>query len=134
MGAQKLSPTVAYLKRGISAAYAKGEFPLVRRVFMSGRSLQVTRTYLQKGRSVSRSLWVRVSPQHPLLKALTVPPIAMLMLVTLIMFLMILGFTLLAVALMQAMARTERKAARKVEASDGYSRGHLYQEQTSVPD
>ena len=76
---------------------------------MTGRSLQVTRTYLQKGRSVSRSLWVRVSPKHPLLKALTVPPIAMLMLVTLIMFLIMLGFTLLGLALMQAVARTERK-------------------------
>ncbi len=75
----------------------------------SGRSLEVTRTYLQRGQSVSRSLWIRVSPKHPLLKAVLALPMAALVLTMLILILIILGFTLLAVALMQVIGRTGEK-------------------------
>ena len=67
---------------------------------ISGRSLEVTRTYLQRGQAVSRSLWITVSPRHPLLKAIMAPPIAALLLTMLVLFLIMLGFTLLAIALM----------------------------------
>ena len=69
---------------------------------VSGRSLEMTGTYLQRGQAISRSLWVRVSPKHPLLKAVMAPPMAALLLTMLLLILIMLGFTLLAVALMQA--------------------------------
>ena len=72
---------------------------------ISGRSLEVSRTYLQRGQGVSRSLWIRVSPKHPLLKAVMAPPMAGLMVTVLILILIMLGFTLLAIALMGAITR-----------------------------
>ena len=73
------------------------------------RSLEVTRTYLQRGQGVSRSLWIKVSPKHPILKAVMVPPVAALLLTMLVLFLIMLGFTLLAMALMQAVERARQK-------------------------
>jgi hypothetical protein len=78
---------------------------------ISGRSLEVTRTYLQRGQAVSRSLWIRVSPKHPLLKIIIALPMVVLMLTMLVLFLIMLGFTLLAIALVGAITR-------------GRSRGH----------
>ena len=72
---------------------------------IGGRSLEVSRTYLQRGQAVSRSLWIRVSPKHPLLKAVMAPPIAVLVLTMLVLILIMLGFTLLAIALMGAITR-----------------------------
>jgi len=72
---------------------------------MSSRSLEVTRTYLQRGQAVSRSLWIRVSPRHPLLKAVMALPMGALVLTMLVLFLIMLGFTLLAIALMGAITR-----------------------------
>jgi len=72
---------------------------------VTGRSLEVTRKYLQRGQGVSRSLWVRVSPKHPLLKVAIAPPMAILMLTMLVLLLIMLGFTLLAIALMGAITR-----------------------------
>ncbi len=80
---------------------------------ISGRSLEVTRTYLQSGQAVSRSLWVRVNPKNPLLKVVMVPPMAALMLTMLVLILVVLGFTLLAVALMGAISRAEDKDAEE---------------------
>ena len=59
---------------------------------ISGRSLEVTRTCLGKGQAVSRSLWIRVSPKHPLLKV-AMARMAMLVLTMLVFILIILGFT-----------------------------------------
>ncbi|MCJ7743190.1 MAG: hypothetical protein MUO99_01340 [Dehalococcoidales bacterium] len=73
---------------------------------ISERSLEVSRTYLQRGQAASRSLWIKVSPKHPLLKVVMVPPIAVFMLSMLVLILIMLGFTLLAIALMQAIGRT----------------------------
>jgi hypothetical protein len=73
------------------------------------QSLEVTRTYLGRGQGATRSLWIKVSPKHPLLKAIMVPPVAALILTMLILFLIILGFTLLAVALMQVVGRVGQK-------------------------
>ena len=72
---------------------------------VSGRSLEVTRTYLQRGQAVSHSLWIRVSPRHPLLKAVMALPMGALVLTMLVLFLIMLGFTLLAIALMGAITR-----------------------------
>lgn len=69
---------------------------------ISARSFQVTKTYLQRGQAISRSVWIRVSPMHPLLKAVIAPPVAVLVLTMLVLILIILGFTLLAIALMGA--------------------------------
>ena len=51
------------------------------------RSLEVTRTFLKSGQNVSRSLWIKVNPQNPLLKLLLVPPAAVLILTMLIFIL-----------------------------------------------
>jgi hypothetical protein len=69
---------------------------------IGGRSLEVSRTYLQRGQAVSRSLWIRVSPKHPLLKIIIAPPMVVLMLIILVLFLIMLGFTLLAIVLVGA--------------------------------
>ena len=66
----------------------------------SGQSLQVTRTYLRRGQAVSRSVWIRVSPKHPLLKVVVAPPMAAMLLTMLVLILIMLGFTLLAILLM----------------------------------
>lgn len=75
----------------------------------SGRSLQVTRTYLQRGQAVSRSVWVRASPKHPLLKVVVAPPIAAMLLTMLVLILIMLGFTLLAILLMGMIWRAGEK-------------------------
>jgi hypothetical protein len=72
---------------------------------ISVRSLEVTRAYLQRGQAVSHSLWIRVSPRHPLLKAVMALPMGALVLTMLVLFLIMLGFTLLAIALMGAITR-----------------------------
>jgi hypothetical protein len=72
---------------------------------IGGRSLEVSRTYLQRGQAVSRYLWIRISPKHPLLKVVIAPPMAILMLTMLVLLLIMLGFTLLAIALMGAITR-----------------------------
>jgi len=72
---------------------------------ISERSLEVSRTYLQRGQGVTRSFWIRVSPKHPALKVAIAPPMAVLLLTVLVLILIALGFTLLAVALMEAMRR-----------------------------
>jgi hypothetical protein len=76
---------------------------------VSGRSLEVTRTYLQTGQAVGRSLWVRVSPRHPLLKAAIALPLGALVLVMLVLILIVLGFTILAVAIMATTSRAGEK-------------------------
>lgn len=68
----------------------------------TGRSLELSRTYLQRGQAVTRSLWIRVSPRHPLLKVIMALP-------TVALLLTMLGFTLLAVALMGAIWRAGEK-------------------------
>jgi len=75
----------------------------------SGRSLEVTRAYLQRGQGVTRSIWVRVSPKHPLLKAVTALPIGALALTLFVVILIILGFSLLAMAVMAAIRSGEER-------------------------
>ena len=76
---------------------------------ISGRSLQVTRTYLRRGQAVSRSAWIRVSPKHPLLKVVVAPPMAAMLLTMLVLILIMLGFTLLAILLMGTIWRGGEK-------------------------
>ena len=73
------------------------------------RSLEVTKTYLQRGHAVTRSLWIRLNPRHPLLKVVIALPMAALILTMLVLILIILGFTLLAIALTGALRRAEEK-------------------------
>lgn len=78
-----------------------------RNEIVGNRSLEVTRTYLQRGQAASRSVWIRVSPKNPLLKVALALPIGALMLMMLILILIALGFTLLAVAFMSALSKRE---------------------------
>ncbi len=71
----------------------------------STRTIRVTQTFLRAGQGASRSLWVNISPRHPLLKIVMVLPMIAVMLVMLIIVLMMLGFTLLAMALLWAIWR-----------------------------
>jgi len=80
---------------------------------ISARSFQVTKTYLQRGQAVSHSLWIRVSPKHPLLKAVMAPPMVVSMLIILVLFLIMLGFTLLAIALMGAIWGVREKESEE---------------------
>jgi hypothetical protein len=73
------------------------------------RSLEVTRIYFRRGQNVTRSLWVNLSPKNTLLKVLLIPPAVVFTLTLLIFILIFLGFTLLAVALMQAFGKTGAK-------------------------
>ena len=76
---------------------------------LSRRSVEVTRTYIERGHSVTRSLWVNISPRNPLLKSVVAVPAAAIMLTMLILIMIIAGFTLLAVALMMASSGKPRK-------------------------
>ena len=67
----------------------------------TGHSIEVTRIYLDRGETVARSLWVKISPRNPLLKLALLPPIIALMVALLILMLLALGFILLAVVLMR---------------------------------
>jgi hypothetical protein len=80
-----------------------------KRKAISGQSLEITSTYVQRGQAISRSLWVRASPRHPLLKVIMTPPTAILMLTMLVLFLIVRGFILLAVALMRAISGAGEK-------------------------
>jgi len=71
------------------------------------RSLQVSRTYLRRGQDVSRSLWIKVSPRNPVLKAVFALPIGALLLMMLVLIMLMLGFTVLAVTVMAAISRGE---------------------------
>lgn len=75
----------------------------------SSRSIQVTRSYLAKSGVITRSLWVRVSPRNPILKLALVPPTVAAMVVLLILMLVMLGFILLAMALMWAISTPKPK-------------------------
>ena len=66
---------------------------------VNARSLEVTRTYLKRGQSLTRSLWIKVSPKNHLLKVVVAAPMAALAITMLILIMIVLGFTLLAVAL-----------------------------------
>ena len=76
---------------------------------LSRRSIEVTRTYINRGHGVTRSLWVNISPRNPLLKAVVAVPAAAVMLSMLILLMIIAGFTLIAVALMLATSGKQRK-------------------------
>ena len=80
---------------------------------MSGRSLEVTRAYLQRGQAVTRSLSITLNPKHPLLKLAIAPPMAVLVLVMLILLLVSLGFILLAVVLMEVISRAGEKGGQE---------------------
>ncbi|MEK7281398.1 MAG: hypothetical protein AAB037_03485 [Chloroflexota bacterium] len=66
---------------------------------LGNRSIEVTRIYLHKGESVTRSLWVKISPTHPLLK-LALAPLAItagLVMFFLIMLIVIIALLVLAI-------------------------------------
>lgn len=60
------------------------------------RSLEVTQTYLRKGGSVTRSLWIRVAPRNLLLKTVLAVPLLAVATLIFLLFLIALGFVLLA--------------------------------------
>lgn len=76
-----------------------------RNEIVGSRSLGIIKTYLKRGQSASHSVWIRVSPKNPLMKAALALPIGALMLMMLILILIALGFTLMAVALMSGLSR-----------------------------
>jgi hypothetical protein len=76
---------------------------------LSRRSVEVTRTYIERGHGVTRSLWVNISPRNPLLNPVVAVPAAAIMLTMLILIMIIAGFTLIAVAPMLASSGKPRK-------------------------
>ena len=76
---------------------------------LNRRSVEVTRTYLQRGQSVTRSMWVNICPRNPVLKAVVAVPAAAVMLSMFLLILMILGFVLFAVTLMWALSGKSHK-------------------------
>jgi len=69
---------------------------------LSRRSIEVTRTYINRGQGATRSVWVNIRPQNPIAKAIIAVPAAAIMLSMIILIMLIAGFTLLAMALMLA--------------------------------
>ena len=69
---------------------------------LSRRSIEVTRSYIDRGNSATRSLWINVSPRNPIAKAIVAVPAAALVLGMLILMMVIAGFALLATAFMLA--------------------------------
>ncbi len=67
---------------------------------LASRSIEVTNIYLHKGESVTRSLWVKVSPKHPLLKLVLTPlaiaaALAAFILILLIVIIALLVFSII---------------------------------------
>ena len=79
---------------------------------LNRRSVEVTRTYLQRGQGVTRSMWVNISPRNPVLKAVVAVPAAAVMLSMFILMLMALGFVLLAITLMWALSGKSHREVR----------------------
>jgi|GEM_PF-4941712 len=77
---------------------------------LSRRSIEVTRTCIDRGQGATRSLWVNIQPKNPILKPIVAVPAAAVMLSMLILIMIIAGFTLLAVGLMLAASGRPRKA------------------------
>ena len=73
------------------------------------RSLEVSRTYLRQGQTVSHSLWVKISPKNLVLKVAVAVPVAAIVLTMLLLIMIITGFTFLAVCLIGAFARGGEK-------------------------
>lgn len=69
---------------------------------LSRRSIEVTRTYINRGNNTTRSLWVNIQPRNPILKPIVALPAAAVMLSMLILMMALAGFALLAIALMMA--------------------------------
>lgn len=69
---------------------------------LSRRSIDVTRTYINRGNSTTRSLWVNIRPRNPILKTIVAMPAAAVMLSMVILMMAIAGFALLATAIMLA--------------------------------
>ena len=57
----------------------------------AGRTLEVTRTYIQRGQSATRSIWAKASPKHPVLRVAMAVPMAMMALTMFILILIVLG-------------------------------------------
>ena len=79
---------------------------------LNRRSVEVTRTYLQRGQGVTRSMWVNISPRNPVLKAVVAVPAAAVMLSMFLLMLMMLGFVLLAITLMWALSGKSHREVR----------------------
>jgi hypothetical protein len=79
---------------------------------LNRRSVEVTRTYLQRGQGVTRSMWVNISPKNPVLKAVVAVPAAAVILSMFLLMLMALGFVLLAITLMWALSGKSHREVR----------------------
>ncbi len=66
----------------------------------SGRGLEVSQSVFQSGENISRSLWVKLSPSNALLKVVLALPLAAFTVIMFFFMLIILGFILLAMAVM----------------------------------
>ena len=75
---------------------------------LGSRSIEVTKVYLHKGESVTRSLWVKVSPRHPLLKLVMVPLVITAALAAFILIMLIVIISLLVLAIIWALRKPGR--------------------------
>ena len=76
---------------------------------LSRRSIEVTRSCIDRGQGATRSLWVNIQPTNPILKAVLAVPAAAVMLSMMILMMLIAGFTLLAVSVILASSGKLRK-------------------------
>ncbi len=72
---------------------------------LGNRSIEVTKIYLHKGESVTRSLWVKVSPKHPLLKLVLAPLAITAALAAFILILLIVIIALLVFSIIWALRK-----------------------------
>ena len=75
---------------------------------MGSRSIEVTKIYLHKGESVTRSLWVKVSPRHPLLKLVMAPVVITAALAAFILIMLIVIIALLVFAIIWTLRKPGR--------------------------
>ncbi|MBF8265359.1 MAG: hypothetical protein HW384_1223 [Dehalococcoidia bacterium] len=74
----------------------------------TNRSIEVTKIYLHKGESVTRSLWVKVNPRHPLLKLVLAPLAITAALAAFILVMLIVVIALLVFSIVWAVRRPGR--------------------------
>lgn len=72
------------------------------------RNLEVVDVYRRKGEIVVRSLWIKASPRHPLLKLAIMPPLIGIMALVILLMLVI-ALTFLSVALLLTILKSQQK-------------------------
>jgi hypothetical protein len=78
------------------------------------RSIEVTRSMVERGRGATRSMWVKIAPKNPFLKIALGIPIVVVGIALIILILIILGFTVLALVLIGTVTGGGKSISKRI--------------------